>query len=1722
MDVFKLHRSLIGDYASYIRSFINIEDERMRGYVESSMEEGLLWPEPLIQLNPSFEPTETIDELVDLGTLHPVCKYIFKKDKDKGLPGKPIRLHKHQSDAIALAEKNHNYVLTTGTGSGKSLTYFIPIINHVLREGPGKGVKAIIVYPMNALVNSQYEALEKFLNFGYPGGTAPVRFERYTGQESSEKKNEIIQNPPDIIITNYVMLELILTRRDDKNLVEQAGGLRFLVLDELHTYRGRQGADVALLIRRLMNRVKSNNLQCIGTSATLAGEGTYEEQQEEIAKTASMLFGSEFLPEHVIGETLRRATEKKSQDNPVFVKELTERVGDKSRKPPLSYTEFIKDPLSIWLEDTFGIREAPGTHRLIRAVPRSISGKNGTAIELSRLTGVPEERCTDVIREALLAGYDCEPNPETGFQPFAFRLHQFISRGGSVYTTLEPEDRRYLTVHGQQYVPGDRSKVLFPVLFCRECGHEYYKVLRYRNDPNNRLVGPWGQNNEEAEGDEVQPGYLYYSTRNPWPEDTAEMMNRLPDDWLEEHNGSLRIKYHQRGNLPGMMVLGTGGEEVENEIMCYFVPRPFKFCLNCGMAYAGRRTEFVKLAALASEGRSTATTILSLSSIKHLRREESLSKEARKLLSFTDNRQDASLQAGHFNDFIETGLLRASLFKAVERAGDHGLAHDELTARVFDTLALPLEMYAVNPYVQLTALKETQKALRQVLGYRLYRDLRRGWRITSPNLEQCGLLEITYNDLEDVCRMEEQWEHCHAALASADPETREKVVKVLLDHMRRELAIKVDFLQPEFLERVIQNSSQRLVEPWAMDEDEKPESAVVLFPCSSPQRPPAGSVFLSPRSGFGTYLRRRGTFDGHSERLKLEDTGIIIDQLLEVLHRMGLVEVVEELKNGGNTPGYQLSAASMRWKAGDGKQAFYDPIRFPGRPEGGLSTNEFFVNFYRTFTMDSLGIKAREHTAQVEVEARANREKIFKEGKLPILYCSPTMELGVDISDLNVVNMRNVPPTPANYAQRSGRAGRSGQPALIFTYCSVGSSHDQYFFKRPEQMVSGAVIPPRLDLANEDLIRAHVHAVWLAETGVALGVTLKDVLDLSGDNPGLELLESVKQGIENPNAGLRALKRADDILQSMLPLLASADWYSASWLEWVMGEVVSSFEAACERWRHLYRSALSQYKVQSAAAVDASRTNRERQSSSRMAQEAKIQLNLLIESKHVFNSDFYSYRYFAGEGFLPGYSFPRLPLSAYLPGRKAKNREAFLSRPRFLAISEFGPRAVVYHEGSRYMIDKVIFPVSSEEMLIQSAKQCESCGYLHPIKDPSDFDVCEFCNTTLGQPYTQLLRLRNVSTRRRDRINSDEEERLRMGYEITTAVRFAVREGVPLYRKAQVVKGEALLAQLSYGATATLWRMNMGWRRRRQREVRGFQINMDNGYWATNREEGTEGEEDTVENVNQRVIPFVEDRRNCLLFSPTGSINVENMASLQAALKQAIQVRFQLEDSELAVEPLPDGRNRRHLLFYEAAEGGAGVLRRLVDEPGALAKVASTALELCHFDPGTGDDLKRAKGAAEDCEAACYDCLMSYYNQMDHILLDRHLIGNFLMDLKGASVSLSPNTLSREQHLERLMRLAQSELEKEWLRFIDKKGLRLPTEAQKLITECGTRPDFFYSGEGKRVAVYIDGPAHQFPERQERDRRQEECLEDMGIRVVRFGHMDDWEKIVASGGQGLF
>lgn len=1717
-----------------MESFIKIADVRVRDKVERYFETGKLWPEPRIQLNPAFERGTPIPDLIAEGLLHPECEQIFrhgKKDiESDGVysPGELIRLHKHQEEAIRAAATGANYVLTTGTGSGKSLAYIIPIVDRVLKQGSGGPIKAIVVYPMNALANSQEGELEKFLAKGYPPGKSPVTFRRYTGQEDEEAKQQIIIDPPDILLTNYVMLELILTRPQEHKLIGAAEGLQFLVFDELHTYRGRQGADVALLARRVREACGSISLQCVGTSATLANKGTFDEQRESVAKVATQIFGTPVEPKNVIGETLRRSTAEPDDQAIATAEALKERIVD-AANAPTDYETFARDPMAQWVESAFGLAREPASGRYIRQKPRTIEGPNGGAAELAKLTGLDESGCIDAIRKTLLAGNSIL-DPETGYPVFAFRLHQFIGRGSSVYSSLEPAAKRHITTEPQKYVPGDRGKILLPLAFCRNCGQDYY-VVRYKEpgDSEPRTFTPRDLNDRFEESGKL-PAFIYASDANLWPSDQSRQIERLPEDWLEGNGEYARVKQSKKPHIPEAIRIAPDGSEVSSDpsadgIDAALLRSPFQFCINCGISYSARqRSDFAKLGTLSSEGRSTATTVLSLSLVRRLKHEDDLPAEARKLLSFTDDRQDASLQAGHFNDFIQTGAIRAGLLAAVESAGEGGLTHEFLAGRVLDAMGLELADFASDPEVKYAAADNAYRAMRELLGYRLYQDLKRGWRITSPNLEQCGLLKIKYVSLDDLCANDDDWAALHPALAQASPEIRESVASTLLQFMRTELLIKVSYLDPIEQDHIRGLSSQHLCEPWAFDEGEELEKAGALYPRPSKKRDSSLSRFGSARSLIGQYLRKRATFPQLGSPIGADEVPIVLQDLLENLRKAGLVECVDPPKDG-EAGGYQLVAAGMCWTPGDGAPV-QDPLRSSKAADSTTrsadnETNAFFVDFYRTIASASKGVEAHEHTAQVPYEIREQREKRFRSAELPILYCSPTMELGVDIADLNAVHMRNVPPSPANYAQRSGRAGRQGQPAIVVTYCTAGSPHDQYFFRRQDSMISGEVSLPRIDLHNEDLVRSHMQAIWLRATETDLHKSLKDILDLENEAAGYPLHGHVREQLQSTKAAETARQRALAVLSELDLKPGSPDWYSDRWLDEVIGQCPKQFDRACDRWRELYAAAQSQLDTQNKILGNAATTLRDRETARRLHGEASQQIEILLSSDaRVMQSDFYSYRYFASEGFLPGYSFPRLPISAYIPARKlARGVDEYLSRPRFLAISEFGPQAIVYHEGAKYQVNRVIFAGSkgTDEMkqLTSSAKLCEACGYIHPIPDPPGPDRCESCDGELGLARNDLFRMRNAATRRRQRINSDEEDRLRIGYETHSFFRFAGSGNNTHSQVGEVVISGDTWGRLSFGRAATIWKVNAGWRRRKDKDAWGFALDTRNGYWEKNKENTEENDPgDPMGASQQRVVPFVEDKKNCLVIEPADDISEREMRSLQAALSAAIGIVFELEENEIATEALPTSGEPRRLLFYEAAEGGAGVLRLLVDDPDAFATVAAKALDLCHYDPVSGDDLRRADGADEDCEAACYNCLMSYRNQRFHEALDRKLVRDTLMNLSTAKVAASPGPLNRAEHKANLEKLCDSGLEKEWLDFIDENDYELPDAAQKSVEGLYVKPDFYY--EQYMATVFIDGPVHDHHHVAEEDTATRKQLSDAGYTVIEFGYdKSTWPGIAA-------
>ncbi|MBM4458940.1 MAG: DEAD/DEAH box helicase, partial [Chloroflexi bacterium] len=425
MNIFAIHDEVIDRYGDYVQSFLSIADDDIREFIgQGIFDDRALWPNALLQLNPAYEKAATVASLAAKGVLQPGCAEIFRDEK-----GESFRLYQHQKEAVDKGLAGEHFVVTSGTGSGKTLTYFLPIFDAVLRGNPKEPrVWAIVVYPMNALVNSQEAALRELADLyqARTGRPMPVRFAKYTGQEDDAEKLRIQQNPPHILLTNYVMLELMLVRPRERHFIDRASSaLRFLVMDELHTYRGRQGADVALLIRRLRERSGNPHLICIGTSATMVSGDSQGERREAVAQFATKFFGVQIKPENVVEETLRRvipsgapADAAASHDAVALRQALLDPLPAADDWPA-----FAANPLSGWIEDTFGLYQDEGGV-LRRRVPTTLAAG---ARQLADITQFDPKVCEVRLRAMLLLG--TQVRAPDGGQAFVFKLHQFISQG---------------------------------------------------------------------------------------------------------------------------------------------------------------------------------------------------------------------------------------------------------------------------------------------------------------------------------------------------------------------------------------------------------------------------------------------------------------------------------------------------------------------------------------------------------------------------------------------------------------------------------------------------------------------------------------------------------------------------------------------------------------------------------------------------------------------------------------------------------------------------------------------------------------------------------------------------------------------------------------------------------------------------------------------------------------------------------------------------------------------------------------------------------------------------------------------------------------------------------------------------------------------------------------------------------------------------------------------
>lgn len=1719
-NIFDLHKEILDEYKLYIDSFIHIADQRILETVRKEFAKGNLYPEPLVQFNPSFESGGKVGDLVNSGVLVKEFNDIFYDES-----GGSWSIYKHQTESIIKGNEGEGFVVTSGTGSGKSLTYISTIFNYLFKNPNKPGIKAIVVYPLNALTNSQEAALRGFGgNYkNRTGNSLPFTFAKYTGQENQDDREKIISNPPDILLTNYMMLELLMVRKADESLRNSfLENLQFLVYDELHVYKGRQGADVSLLNRRIKAAATNKKIICIGTSATMA-TGTIDEQKREVAKVATRFFNADFKPENVIVESLTYSTMELIPTKNELVSSLANEIIEKSKEA------ILKNPLAIWLERTIAVRNE-GDHKR-RNNPKSLKA---IATDLSSETGIDEKNCEKKIIEILIwaESINIESSKEKKKDTvLPFKLHQFISQTGYVYVTLENEHTRHVTLDPNPFIKLSEEEPETPVfqtVFSRISGEEFIcvrkdiqnvdgsrlvfrdfdKNLNPRNEEDLKTNDGTGSKKTKSRGqDDYLDGYILLD--KSYFTDINEFKDLLPSSWISK---SGKIEPSKDFLLPKVIYVKRDGSysEIPNGgEKAWFIPAPMVCDPTCGLIYQETKlSEKSKLISLGNEGRSTSTTLLTLQTLLALyKMHGNKNLKEQKLMSFTDNRQDASLQAGHFNDFIQVVHLRSAIEKVL-RNSNQSLPISELIFKVQQSLNLPEGEYAANPTSNPARPDEDNlEALRNYIAYRIIQDLKRGWRYILPNLEQTALLDISYKNIDKEAADDTLWVNIDL-LQDWTADKRKEFMLQVLNFFRNMYAVDFDMLRYENRIRIQGELNQQLNKEklWSLDKGEKLEAPNFLSVMGADKA--TREVFIQsigPMSRLARYVKHEFRKAG-----KTPPTGDKYNEFMtKVLDALTEVHFLKKVKNikaeKGEKDVYQLILSKVLWEKGDLKNVALDKTSYISlNEEINIKPHLYFQHLYQEdFSKLPKSYIAAEHTGQISNEDKIKREMQFNEAiELSALYCSPTMELGIDISSLNIVHMRNVPPSPANYVQRSGRAGRNGQSALVFTYSSKVSPHDKHYFADPVKMVAGVVQAPRIDLSNEELIRSHINATVLSFLNAEeFKPSLIELIDIAGGT--YKLKKDIKAKYQDVIDS-----RFAEIKQLVANVVSSIDfdgirWFNNAWLETQIKTVPQKLENALLRWRTMYLDALRQMneaheKQISPILKDAEEKKLAGLSYSRAKDRKSLLENQQDNKKNTTLSEFYTFRYLASEGFLPGYNFTRLPIRVFLGG---KDRNESISRARFVGLKEFGPNNLIYHNGGKYKITRITPNDVSLELTEIKISRDTNYAFLGKAeitgKNQDPITGAHFTASNM-ELHQNLLELEEAQSENTERISCMEEVRSTEGYDIQMYLNAA--DGLVDATKIKLTVDGDELMKLFYSPSAKLILVNKKWNRGKEE---GFDIGSKSGFFKTKKQL----EKPYPDDPSANVMLYTYDTSDVLYVQPIKSLGLsdESVMTLQYALQKAIEQYYNVEPVEIAARLMGSNENK-NIMLYESAEGSIGVLKDISRNPIKLRKIFLKAYEICGYDFATKEDKYPMRPKAS------YDDLLSYYNQRDHIKMDRHsiikalelLIASNPDDTVGGNYEGKYEELGKGLH-------HKSPGERVLLDYLFENGYRLPDFTNHNMEKYFVQPDFVY--EKDKALIFVDGGIHKKADLKADDDKKRKVLELAGFDVLTW---DDTSEPVAS------
>lgn len=1594
-DPIEASKNLKSGFIDYITTTFHITDPVYKAALRTELSnDGFLTKGPYLDMNGSYKAGRSLRELMAQGlvsrrfeTLEPVAE----KERELKIE-RPLYLH--QEKALLKADAGNNLIVTTGTGSGKTECFLLPILQTLLAEEDagtlGNGVRAILIYPMNALANDQMKRMRAIMKghpqitFGiYTGNTeqterkARAKFHENYGRDAVILENELIsreqmrETPPHILITNYSMLEYMMLRpKDDK--VFSGAKLRYIVLDEAHVYKGTTGMETAMLMRRLRARISTrDSVQFILTSATLGGK----DADQEITQFGYQLCGVQFLASNIVRS--EDATPAMNAIN-IYPAEMYHKLADTSLPVARVLEEFdVADPAPNG-DDAEKLYELMLTSRLFADL-RSESKHTMEIDALSRAMGISRQELLDLVSV-------CTRAEKGKTALLKARIHYFVRALEGAYVTLGRNRQMMLT---RQERTRD-GQAVFEVAICQDCGRlalvgqagEYLTQVARKtdSDPNECdyfLI--WDDeeqivfdDEQQCEEDEVQAtdesDYVVCACCGKIDSKASLIFGNICDCENPDYIHIKRVNRTKAGNTAKCPACGHGefrafylGNEAATSVLGteLFEQLPTKVVTAKPTEEAAQRPGRFAF------GRARAAV--------------EVKEKAPQFLCFSDSRSEAAHFAVYMENAYQRFLRNRGVWKTIDKLAEEGVYQKSVPAFVNDLARVFIAEKTFDRWEtghdhldndSLEAISITNAWIA------VASELFASRHITS--LSSLGLLHFKYEKQEYLdCKDDIIGLLMDTGLSQTDAESL--MQRVFLDGVYTgalNAGRRYSFTDEEREAMFFSKGERHMVKVKG------PDQSRYVYGWSARKRE-NGNYYPNTR------LRRIVAATGWDDETANEFLQQLWDGVLapadnEFAFNLCDFKIYINAKPGvktyrckkcGNVTAHNVQNRCAILQCGGTLEEI--------TPEE-LQQGNHYVNRYQGEKMKPL--QMREHTAQLSRNCQTQYQQAFVEGKLNALSCSTTFEMGVDVGGLETVYMRDVPPGPANYVQRAGRAGRAAHTAAyVLTYAKL-SSHDFTFYNDPEKVISGKIKAPVFALENEKVLYRHVFAIALAEF-------FAENEDVYAQNNRYNLLnaggyERLKEFLNPPSDRLSLLLRRS-VPKEMHDRLGITD---GRWKDHLIGEN-GVLEIAVEN----YRTELEQLESELRRARrdhnddEAAKLSREIQRL-RSGPEDNAQPKALID-------------FLTRNNVLPKYGFPVDTVELQVGAQPTDASSGLqLSRDLQMAVAEYAPGAQVIADGKMYTSRYVRKALGRgkqdsgwEYGYFAKCPHCEEMNFTNNQLARTVGSNCISCDQKIGKRYwkqtieprlgfiTEDPNGKPVPMHKPERDFKTDDYYVGDGSRtVLQTQNFRIGEATV---RLQASKNDSL-AVVGLGEHVVC--PFCGYATDDGDTVLKERHKNPRGYVCNYRSEGKVLQPVRLSHVFKTDVASIA-------FLTADAAEYDTMISVLYAILEGLSKELDIERTDIKgclhkIKWEGSAKPIYSVILYDAVAGGAGHVRRIVTEDGVVfQRVLNRAYQIVN---------------GCKCDPSCYSCIRNYYNQKIHDQLSRKKAAAFLSNKLGECIPI--------------------------------------------------------------------------------------------------------------------